>query len=179
MKKLLLLSLLLSACAKPQPDPRSISGIDPAFTSYVQKFESYYGNSIGDIPIQFTDIASPTIGVCTRWTSGERQIVIDRTYWNNPYTSDKAKMGLIFHELGHCALNREHNNTTFYYYGSHIAGDVPYSLMNMYNFYSNNYVELESHYINELFHGDEPHALTKIASDCVVDIETDTETIKQ
>lgn len=181
MKYLLVASaaIMLSACGnnfdtKQVYDPRSISGIDPAFKPYVDVFESKYGSSIGDIPIQFADLTYPTIGTCTRWSSGHRQIVVDKDYWDNPDVQDSAKLGLILHELGHCVLNRDHVNSLYYYAGTHVAGHIPYSIMYPYNFYSNNYLELESYYLEELFHPTDKYSTqTKLSSKngCVHDID--------
>lgn len=157
MKKLLVLSIFLVGCnqgMKPQTDPRSISGINPAFTLYVQQFEAIWGKSIGDIPIQFGKQEGNVIGVCTVWNAQWRQIEIDPDYWANGAYDDEERMSLIFHELGHCALNRGHLSTTWTYTNTWGPWSVPVSFMNPYIFYSlyPPYPDLKAYYINELFH---------------------------
>lgn len=163
------LSLVMVACGKvTTPDPRTITSTNPEFIPYIQMFEKLYGRKIGDIPIGFENIMRPTIGQCTRWTSGYKQIRIDPSYWQT--ASEPARIGLIFHELGHCELNRDHLDTVHYYSGIHIAGDIPDSIMYPYNFFNYSYEELSDYYFYELFHGKTP---TLIASKtgCVVDEE--------
>ena len=152
---LVVTSIFLVGCSKqePQSDPRDIKGIDPAFNTYVAQFESYLGKSIGDIPIQFSPQSGKVIGVCIVWNSQWREIKIDPDYWNadpndgGPIDDDE-KLSLIFHELGHCVLNRGHLATTFDSNG----WNVYTSFMNPYIFFSDQYPETRNYYINELFH---------------------------
>lgn len=52
-------------------------------------------------------ISSPhVIGQCVHDKNIPNTVIIDRSYWENG--SDLEKEFLVFHELGHCALNREH-----------------------------------------------------------------------
>lgn len=112
MKYLLLISIsFLVACGSnptPKPnDPRTISGVDPTFKPYVDLYLQYKGKPLHtDIPIQFTDLDGTKVGVCTRWSTGQRQIQIDRFYWD--YLTNGQKIGTISHEFGHCDLNRDH-----------------------------------------------------------------------
>lgn len=83
---------------------------DPAFTPYIQEFEHYYGRSVNHIPIGFSDLDKRVAGVCYRSTMSSvtfsAHILIDRQYWDT--ITSYQKVNLIFHELGHCALNRPH-----------------------------------------------------------------------
>lgn len=83
---------------------------DPTFNEYIESFESYHKASVMDIPIGFSDLEPKIAGVCYRTiyngTMHPNYILIDRKYW--PTMSEYQKTNLIFHELGHCALNREH-----------------------------------------------------------------------
>lgn len=172
MKKLLVLSLLfLSACGPqlvPQsPDPRTIAGVDPTFQPYIDLYMQTKGSGLRyDIPMAFAPQSGNTIGVCTRWTSGYRQIAIDPIYWNASTTTWAQRVNLIFHELGHCDLNRDHIETK-------LSSGWPTSLM-----YPMNYgfiSTMQSYYFAELFN---PAAATTSASTlashhdgCVHDIE--------
>jgi hypothetical protein len=142
-------------CAQQQDksDPRDIHGINPAFTPYVQKFEAILGRSIGDIPIQFAPQGGNTIGVCEVWNSQYREIKIDPDYWNASPSyggpvDDDEKLSLIFHELGHCVLNRGHLDTSFVDSNNY---QVMNSWMNWYVFFNDSYPESKSYYLNELF----------------------------
>lgn len=46
------------------------------------------------------------VGQCTRREGELNRVAVDRNYWRNLSTLDKEF--LVFHELGHCVLNREH-----------------------------------------------------------------------
>jgi hypothetical protein len=158
----------MTACAVPYPDPRTIHGVNEEFLPYVDNYVAYKGSAISyDIPIQFSNLEHPKIGVCTIWTTGERQIQIDREAWTS--LSDSERIGLIFHELGHCDLNRGHINTRHYYSGNHISGDVPDSFMYPYNFFSSHYIELFNYYVKELFdpYGYDKISITNLSSDCL------------
>jgi len=109
--KYLILVLLLAGCAKDLSDPRTIHGVDATFVPYVNSYltekEFYLHRGLDyDIPIQFGDLPDNQLGLCTKWTSGYRQIVIDAYYWK--FQSEAQKESVIAHELGHCDLNLEH-----------------------------------------------------------------------
>lgn len=149
MNKLLTLSfiLLLTGCGigEPVQDPRTIHGVDATLQQYVNVYLSYKGSQLGyDIPMQFADLPYPVVGLCTMWSNGYRQLQIDRTYWAN--ADEDARQQVIFHELGHCDLDRGHIAT----YRSSPYSDWQTSIMNPYAF------ELQpdrlSYYIPELFH---------------------------
>ena len=148
MKKLLILSLLiLSACAqKNTNDPRWIKEVDPAFQPYLDRYLVAKGSGLStDIPIGFADLSDhgSAVGVCTRWSNGFRQIEIDPDYWNSSWTSEQEKTALLFHELGHCDLNRGHETAL-------LVTGWPVSLMCPYVVAY--YLGIESYYFNELFH---------------------------
>jgi hypothetical protein len=155
---ILCMSILIVGCGQQpqQGDPRSIHGIDPAFQPYVEQFETILGHSIGDIPIAFAPQQGDVIGVCELWTN-YRDIKIDPNFWNNQggALDNDQRMSLIFHELGHCVLDRGHLATDWTYNLNGWNYSVPTSFMNPYIFFSAQYpvwVALKSYYINELFH---------------------------
>ena len=47
-----------------------------------------------------------TLGQCKSYSNGSKEIVIDEPYWNR--ATDTEREYLVFHELGHCILGREH-----------------------------------------------------------------------
>lgn len=161
MRKVILLFILVVACTK---DPRDVEGIDPEFASQVQLFEKLHGSAIS-VPIGFKDLEPPRIGNCVVWSNGYKQIEIDRTYWSE--ADEQARIGLLFHELGHCILNRKHEERTQFYSGSGLYGDVPISLMYPINFYSEFYTELQDYYLTELFNPEKNNITYNKSSDCV------------
>ena len=50
--------------------------------------------------------APNVIGQCAHDPNQPSTVIIDRTYWN--IANDLQKEFLVFHELGHCVLNRDH-----------------------------------------------------------------------
>jgi len=52
-------------------------------------------------------ITSPNvIGQCAHDPNEPGTVIIDRTYWNS--STDLEREFLVFHELGHCVLDRDH-----------------------------------------------------------------------
>ncbi len=57
------------------------------------------------------DIPDASIqGQCFRNEEKPRKVIIDINFWNNADELDKQF--IVFHELGHCFLNRDHLDTT-------------------------------------------------------------------
>jgi len=115
MRYLLLLSMLcLTACGDaglPKRDPRTVIGVSPEFHEYVDEYVSAKGSPLNyEIPIGFVDqLPGNTVGMCTRWSDGKRQIQIKRSYWNNLAYQPQMRATLLLHELGHCDLNLDHS----------------------------------------------------------------------
>ncbi|WP_235298617.1 hypothetical protein [Portibacter marinus] len=49
-----------------------------------------------------------TVGQCQNTEEGERRILIERSFWSE--YDHFGKEFIIFHELGHCYLDRNHDN---------------------------------------------------------------------
>lgn len=50
-----------------------------------------------------------TLGQCKSYSNGSKAIVVDISYWER--ANDLEREYLVFHELGHCILNREHEDS--------------------------------------------------------------------
>lgn len=99
------LLLLASACGKSEKNVGE-------FSAYVDKFETYsrqYGNpiTVTDLVIKFGTLDSSKLGVCTLG-EGAPTITISSTQWAS--LSEDTKELLLLHEMGHCLLNRSHDN---------------------------------------------------------------------
>jgi len=124
---------------------------DTAFSQLLDKFveldHSYGGNSSSSaVTILFGDTASHgarVIGFC-QISGPARYVVISREFW---YGSDALTAeSLLFHELGHCLLNRAH------LYDRRPNRDLwPVSLMNGYIVRSDMYGTDYNYYQQELF----------------------------
>lgn len=81
---------------------------------YIDSFESLYQVDI-DFSVTFdTDNATggntslgSTVGVCRTYTSGRREVLVNKTWWDSQ--SNLNRKILIYHELGHCKFNRDHD----------------------------------------------------------------------
>lgn len=107
----LALALALSGCGKGVYGPTQI---DPAFGSYIKTFETEAASRGKDIAVRGLTIRFGTLsggvdggrdGECNIGAGG-REIVIDPTYW--AAQPEAGREVLLFHELGHCVLNRAH-----------------------------------------------------------------------
>jgi len=49
------------------------------------------------------------LGQCKSYSDGSSSVIIDNNFWQN--ATDSEKEYIVFHELGHCALDRSHNNS--------------------------------------------------------------------
>jgi hypothetical protein len=119
LKSILLLLLVLAAvtfqnCAMPydvhDDKPKVNHVTDPTFIPYIQDFEQRSGQSVAHIPIAFVDLGGNNAGLCYRgFTNGHLSyayIEIDQRYWS--FMTEYQRINLIFHELGHCFLQRKH-----------------------------------------------------------------------
>lgn len=91
-----------------------ITGFEAEFFS----FQSLYGQDIDDLTIEFgLPGPPPTIGLCM-WSAGTTPaIIIDKNFWDGH--DGYMKEALIFHEMGHCVKQLDHNDT-----GLHIMNSI-------------------------------------------------------
>lgn len=120
----------------PTPVPRnSVPKVDEAVKEYVSGFKDIcdsrpspvclkrwprieYITVVKDEAIR-TDAAKDNwVGVCWEYTDSKHQLVkanvqiLDNDGRGNPWDADSLK-GIIYHELGHCALNLEHEDSPY------------------------------------------------------------------
>lgn len=158
-RKLLLLSLyfLLQSCGiligqdVMNGETRQYGATNPVFVPYVEKFENdaeainqTSNFHVGDIPINFGDTRKDTYdGVCLKYPNGDREIIIKKSWWDN--TDVTQREVLIYHELGHCRLNRSHDDSTYL--------NQKTSIMNPIVPTSYSYNQHKFGYLSELFTG--------------------------
>lgn len=120
---------------------------DPAFIDHIKSFEDEIG-IIVDVPIVFDpDIDDKYVAVCQTYFYDKKIIKVDPDYWEN--LSFYGKEEVIYHELGHCQLNREHNSTLTI--PSKLRYSIPNSIMYPYVFGEETfYFMYREHYIEEL-----------------------------
>lgn len=130
-------TLLLSACGQaPQIT------VEPAFDMYIAKFRTHVGVDIVDLSTTFATLVRPMVGECIHKEDGTREIKIDLTYWNN--SSDDAREELLYHELGHCVLNKGHTSVMN-------TDGCPHSIMHPQVFGNSGcFINNKEYYFNEL-----------------------------
>ncbi len=147
MNKLILSLFFLTTCGCSNMVPFSYH-INPDFMPYVKVFESISGIPV-HIDIMYSDLtAKGWAGECAKYSSGYREILIDRATWN--LLGSPGKEEEILHELGHCILNRDHDN-----FFTVIGTDtIPESIMYFQVFGDwNYYTDNRDYYLRELIHG--------------------------
>lgn len=96
-------------------EKRIYSTSNPIFFSIMEDFEEDASIhispsfSIGDISINFGDVPNDAAGVCYIYKNGQKEIFISQKFWSKG--SPMQKKILIYHELGHCRLNRSHDDS--------------------------------------------------------------------
>jgi hypothetical protein len=105
--KYIIFVILISGCSKEKTQV-----IPDEFRSYVDMF-FVEGNQRGlninldelDLIIQFGTLSGTTAGQCSFQSN---TVTIDQNKWDS--MTEEKKVWLIFHELGHCILDRQHKN---------------------------------------------------------------------
>lgn len=155
MKYLFLLVFLLGCGNKntndfiekiaPKHDPRDIKTTNPIFYPYIDKFRQDC-NITTTTPVGFGNLESLVAGKCKWWISDltnkvtYKQITIDINSWER--FDESSREWLIFHELGHCELGRNHKNEVFEngYPKSIMKSQIPYDLKTYYLDYKHYWV---------------------------------------
>lgn len=144
MQKLILLltaSFLLTACGIQVKEHKMLN-IHPDAQPYVLEFQKKSGIAIDNLQVTFRHLeaGSRTLGYCQRSTkevytnAGLTKeiyktplIVINLNYWNSgSYARPQDRELLMFHELGHCILNKGHDapNAFSIMRLTHLGGDT-------------------------------------------------------
>ncbi len=110
----LLLPLLLGSCQKEDiPAPGQV---DLELASYLEDFihegEARSYQPVVDpriLDIRFDTLSGPVTGQCLTYSDGRREVKVSVSFWSNASAFEREF--LLFHELGHCLLDREHLDT--------------------------------------------------------------------
>ena len=156
---LVIMSLIFISCGM-NVEKKNVLKIDPAFSQYVDRFESTGGKQIKNLEFVFGDTSYldrpgefTVYGFCQKGTVQKqkllvtevyeiRKIVINPRIWATLTAADKEQ--LAFHELGHCVLERGHKND--------LIGGRSASIMHQYhNEVSRSYTASYNYYMKELF----------------------------
>ena len=150
-----LILILLAGCADSVERGASIEEVktpvtDPEFIPHKTRFYGLYESQtldggLPDVLIVFGVLEGQygAVGYCDL-VNGKPRITIVRDAWER--FSEKTREQLIFHEMGHCLLNRTHDSETF-------EDGRPKSIMFHRLFSDRIYNEFYEYYIRELMTG--------------------------
>lgn len=188
MRRLLLIVIVLvtSSCGLildgdvKEGQTRQFSETNSVLLPYVVSFEeqakvqlSDDKFKVGDVPVNFGDTTDTKYdGVCIKYPDGTREILLKKKWFDK--ASEVQKEILIFHELGHCRLNRKHNSEHTMAYDNNLA--IKVSIMNPVVPSTYYYAEYKEAYLKELFHQDTSALITALEE---TNSETETETSAQ
>ena len=132
----------LVACGQPETEKQAY--IEQEFQYFVDLFELEQNIKV-NIEMKFAKLELPAVGMCYyyQYEDGSREFVnieIDPDYWQR--TSEIKKEVLLFHEMGHCVLGRDHEKQKLYH-------TVPKSIMYPFLF-EEAYKNHRNYYVEEL-----------------------------
>lgn len=153
MRFILVIGLFLVGCASPIKFEKHLS-VSVEFTPYIISFQEHaaqYGQNvrIDDLIVRFNDKlnGTETIGLCTTDRYETPIIDIQPDHWYNQ--NEYGRQVLMYHELGHCVLGLDHDDSFIY---SSVSGrNVPNSIMYPNYFWVQSYFENHDHYLKQLF----------------------------
>lgn len=138
---------------KPGVTTKMYASSNETFEGFITQFEEAAGEELGnpyykieDVPVNFGDTENKDFdGVCFSYSDGTKEVIIKKSFWDT--ASIIQKRILIFHELGHCALGRSHDDETVEHKGivyktSIMHPTIPDSVQ---------YLKAESEFRRELF----------------------------
>ncbi len=173
MKKIIICILIITANCGKKSSTRLYSTTDSEFEELIGEFKQKIdefkmeGYFQGVVPVNFHDTGNPLYaGVCNKYPDGTREIFINKEYWGEVSSSESQtrldiinsrRRLLLFHELGHCILNRGHQDNTVGDFikgsgqDSYINKKLKISIMNTHLISINIYEKYREGYIKELF----------------------------
>lgn len=120
------LSLLLNSCyeenpffAPKEPVADRFPSVDKALWEHFDAFELEAADrgiamdlASENLTALFKDISEDHVaGQCSYSYNRPRQVTIDTPFWNR--SSQLSREMIVFHELGHCVLNLDHDERSF------------------------------------------------------------------
>lgn len=110
---IILLTSVFISCEKEPEEFVIYPNVTVELCPYFQSFEKEATKRGLDIDLRaakikgrLTKINGSFVGICKNLEM--REVLIDRRFWER--SSQLTKELIVFHELGHCYLNKKHNN---------------------------------------------------------------------
>lgn len=112
------LLLTITACSNTDEleEIRNLSGdVDAALVPYYEAFiqegeERGLNIDLSDIPGSIRDIPNAGVAGTCQFNPDGNILTVDLPTWNQ--SDDDFREYIVFHELGHCFLERDHDNST-------------------------------------------------------------------
>jgi len=112
------LILMLAGCKKQLPDSFIMAGVDEQLLPYFERFEQEAISFGLDASLENSGITGEitsieegsVIGTCSFSSQHPNHVTIDKEFWDS--ASDLGREYVVFHELGHCYLLRDHTEET-------------------------------------------------------------------
>lgn len=109
---IIIIGLIIGSCSKEN----EAKIIEAELQAYIDLFTSEAEEREVEIDLSEINLGAyiknieenGTIGQCISYSDGSKDIVIDERNWDR--LDELEKEYVVFHELGHCVLNRSHNN---------------------------------------------------------------------
>ena len=112
---ILILTVVTTSLACEQDDQLlEISVVEPELQPYFLEFQAEAAErgisitaAFADISAEIVDISDDdVIGQCRYSSARPNEVRIDQAFWNR--ASETSREHVVFHELGHCYLSRDH-----------------------------------------------------------------------
>ena len=119
-------TIALQACTQEEevivpeePQIRTFPNVEAELQEYFRRFEeeaTLKGLEVDLVKLGITGVINEideqhVIGQCSYNRFNPRLVTIDQSFWNR--SSDLSREFVVFHELGHCVLNRGHLEDAF------------------------------------------------------------------
>ncbi len=104
---LIIIALTLAGCGRTT---------DADFAPYVAEFRAaaqQHGRTIPEVPVvmgAYGEVPPTAMAMCEHYGKEPVRVVIAQQWWNHYAEQPVGRRLIIFHELGHCALGRDHAN---------------------------------------------------------------------
>ncbi len=134
------LSLILVACGADNGSQPMFQTIDPKLQPFVDELGCDYSL---ELTMGFTEVKGHA-ALCTVYPDGRKEITVDADTWR--YRNAAERKILVYHELGHCLMNRTHDESVD-------GNGEPHSIMNPTTFSRESaafFLENEESYVEEL-----------------------------
>lgn len=139
MKNIFLIAcLFLVACEKPPYQEPELKQMANKVLYEGAKRGKYY--SVDWIGFKYANLGGGTVGLC-RKSSSKRTIYVDHSFW---LYKEEYREQLIAHELGHCLLDKGHDDSVMYQV-------IPKTLMHTYVINASVYKYYRTYYFDQLF----------------------------